>query len=79
MGIQGHKLYSNTSGTEIWFKLLKNNQVSVVLLNRMISGNTADITVNFVQVGISSNIKSFTIYDLWIIIKILAILQYHIQ
>lgn len=65
MGIQGHKLYANKSGTEIWFRPLSNQQVGVVLLNRMSEGKMADITVNFVSVGISSNVKSVTVYDLW--------------
>eukprot|EP01084_Bolivina_argentea_P159301 277447_1 len=64
LGKQGHKLVANTSGTEVWFRSLVNNNVAVCLLNRMSTGS-ADITVKFSDVGIASTVKSVSVRDIW--------------
>eukprot|EP01083_Nonionella_stella_P020814 57738_1 len=64
LGRQGHKLYANKSGTEIWYRQIAEGNVAVCLLNRMASGDV-DITVNFVDVGVQPTVTTVNVRDLW--------------
>ena len=70
LGMQGHKHVSNTSGTEIWYRMLKNNAMAVALLNRD-STDTFDISVNLTTINATvfnrdtNHVSHVTVRDLW--------------
>lgn len=64
LGVAGHKLYANESGTEVWFRPLSGGEVAVCLLNRMSAGS-AEVTVRFADVGLETLGEVVQVRDLW--------------
>ena len=62
LGVQGHKVWNNSAGHDVWAGPLANGDVAVVLLNR--ANTTANITARWTDIGIKAG-SNATVRDLW--------------
>ena len=63
LGVQGHKVWNNSMGHEVWAGPLANGDVAVVLLNR--AESTANITAQWSDIGVKAGMNA-TVRDLWL-------------
>ena len=63
LGVQGHRVWNNSAGHEVWAGPLANGDVAVVLLNR--AEAAANITAQWSDIGVKSGVNG-TVRDLWL-------------
>lgn len=63
LGVQGHRVWSNSAGQEVWAGPLANDDVAVVLFNR--AETAANITAQWSDIGVPSGVSA-SVRDLWL-------------
>ena len=62
LGVQGHRVWNNTAGHDVWAAPMANGDVAVVLLNR--ADSAANITAQWSDIGMKAGANA-TVRDLW--------------